>query len=85
MIECEKPLTAGTEESHQLEIAIYVSASSELNEELAPILAKRFKTQHENHAYVRTLSVTPDRGDVNGGTPVIVEAQFNSLLIDSEE
>ena len=31
-IECEKPLVAGTEETHDLELAVYVSASAADNE-----------------------------------------------------
>ena len=48
------------------------------------MLAKRFSIKHENHAYVRLLSASPDRGVVSGGTRVLFEVVHNSLTIESD-
>jgi hypothetical protein len=52
---------------------------------VAPLLAKRFDAHHTNQAYAALLSVTPDRGDYNGDTPVTITLQNNPTAVDAPE
>lgn len=79
-LDCEKPKIVSTEETHNLYIAIFVSASLESNQQVAPILAKRFAVPHVNHGYAKLMSVTPNRGDFNGGTSLTIELRHNPLV-----
>jgi len=82
-VECQKPLAATTAETHDLELSLYFSPDwpSSSGQQVAPLLAKRFSLPLKNWAYASLVSVTPDRGDSLGGTPLQITLGNNPLTV----
>jgi len=81
-IECQKPLIGTTAATHDLELSLYFSPAWPAGgQEAAPLLVKRFLEPHRNQAYASLVSVTPDRGDSLGGTPLEVTLDNNPFAV----
>lgn len=86
-IECSKPLITHTEDSHSLELSAYFTPpwqDDAVDQLVSPLLIKRFDQRHMNWAYARLLSVSPDRGDSLGGTPLVIELVNNPVGLKEE-
>ena len=86
-IQCEKPVINSTEETHELEFSVFFSPDWQEGQSqlVPPILARRFEEPHTNQAYAALLSVSPDRGDYLGGTPVTINLRNNPTAVASPE